>query len=199
MKRSFLLAGLALMVSCSFLNAQQTETPTDTMPAESSNPTVSDITSKYQLKEMPAALSVDKVFPIAGSFQSNNGTDVVKVTLDENKKGTIWIEGLPQGKVRAILLKMPSTYKIPAQKTEEGTDVEEGTLIFNKDDNSLNICLGKKFDYANPGSAFAETMDQPAELAKNTKTKKPVIKEKTWKFSGVKQEAMTTASAGGQM
>ncbi len=36
-----------------------------------------------------------------------------------------------------MLRKSPATYKIPAQKTEDGKDVAEGTMIFDKDANKL--------------------------------------------------------------
>lgn len=55
----------------------------------------------------------------------------------------MWIEGLPQGRVKAMLRKSPATYKIPAQKTEEGKEVAEGTLMFDKETNTLSICIGK--------------------------------------------------------
>jgi hypothetical protein len=61
-----------------------------------------------------------------------------------------------------LLRKSPATYKIPAQKTQEGKDVAEGTLIFDKETNTLMICIGKPYTWKIPASAFACTVEEPA-------------------------------------
>ncbi|MER3498941.1 MAG: hypothetical protein C4308_10075 [Chitinophagaceae bacterium] len=61
--------------------------------------------------------------------------------MDEQNKGFAWIEGLPQGKIKAILKKSPATYKVPAQKTEDGKTVMEGTLVFDNETKTVNILL----------------------------------------------------------
>jgi len=186
MKKQFLVLGAAILMSCTLLNAQETEPATPATPA---NPTVEAITSKYQMTEMPEALTLEKVFPALGAYQSKGADGLsLKISLDENSKGVIWIEGFSQGKVKAILQKSPATYKIPAQKTEEGNDIQEGTLVYDKDANQLNICLGRKFNFADPASSFAVAEEKP-ETAKGKKA--PA--EKVWFYTGEKLQ-VTTAS-----
>jgi hypothetical protein len=106
-----------------------------------------------------------------------------------------------------MLRKSPATYKIPAQKTEDGKDVAEGTLIFDKDANTLSIVIGKPYNAEDPSSAFtmATTEDQNmAATADVTKTKTKsggkVVKTKTkpapkpWTYTGTKVEKTTVMS-----
>lgn len=139
--------------------------------------TVDSIAAKYKLMPMPEPLTIEKTFPVLGTYQLA-GTDVsmattttantdvataattvasntVVVTLDPENKGVIWVEGLPQGKFKAYLKKSPSTYRILSQKTESGKQVSEGTLIFDPETKALNIALGKEFDDADPAAIFA--------------------------------------------
>lgn len=204
MKRTYVLALASIVLSGTVAQAQTDPVPvpetTREMPAADTmqapmNPTVEAIVSKYHTIEMPAPLTIEKIFPVIGSYQSNTDESVVKVAIDETNKGVAWIEGLPQGTVKAILLKSPATYKIPAQKTAEGNDVQEGTLIYSPESSTLQICLGKKYDFANPAGVF-ETTEEPveADVAKNSKAKK-TEKEKTWMFTGTKQELVTVAAS----
>jgi hypothetical protein len=89
----------------------------------------------------PVAPTREDIFPVIGKYESSVNADaaLITITLDEQNKGLVWIEGLPQGKVKAMLRKSPATYKIPAQKTAEGNEVAEGTLIFDKETNTLSI------------------------------------------------------------
>src|SRR4029079_4945563 len=194
MKKTFFLAGIASLLLSLSINAQQDSTkpmaqdttqqsvqqPAQSMqqPAQTQtqsttaleqkkygNPTVDSILSKYTLVPMPNAITTEQIFPVIGQYQSTTNADQkITVTLDDQNKGFAWVDGLPQGKVKAILKKSPATYKIPAQKTEGGTDVPEGTLIYDKDTKTISIMLGREFNDQDPGSVFtnatASTADQ---------------------------------------
>ena len=123
-----------------------------------------------------------------GKYESATNTDAAAVTinLDEKNRGVIWIGGLPQGKIKAMLRKSPAIYKIPAQKTEEGKDVAEGTLIFDKETKTLSICIGKNYNTEDPTAAFLPAVEEPAITTKTkTKTKKVVV-PKAWIYTGTK-------------
>lgn len=127
------------------------------------NPTVDSILSKYTLVPMPNQMTTEQIFPVIGQYQSTTNADQkVTVTLDDQNKGYAWIDGLPQGRVKAVLKKSPATYKIPAQKTAEGNDVLEGTMIYDKDSKTLSVILGRDFNDQDPASVFATatTTDQ---------------------------------------
>jgi hypothetical protein len=214
--------------------AQTQPTTTQTQPATTQsqpttleqkkygNPTVDSILSKYTLVPMPNPITTEQIFPVIGQYQSTSNADQkVTVTLDDQNKGFAWVDGLPQGKVKAVLKKSPATYKIPAQKTESGTDVPEGTLIYDKDTKTISIMLGRDFNDQDPASVFtnatATTQDQTMATAndqgnneakandhaktsvtkaKGHKTKTKVKEEKKpepWVFTGTKIE-QTTAS-----
>jgi hypothetical protein len=123
----------------------------------SAQSTTDSIAAKYQLLPMPQALTIEKTFPVLGSYQltaADGTTSNVMITLDPENKGMVWIDGLPQGKIKAYLKQAPATYRIIAQKSETGKQIPEGTLIFDQDTRNLNIALGKPFDAANPGAIF---------------------------------------------
>ena len=110
------------------------------------------------------------------------------------------VEGLPQGKIKAYLRKSPATYKIPAQKTEDGKDVAEGTLIYDKEANSLNILIGKEFNVSDPASVFASDEQAGTKVATSKTKAKKSSKPKTWAFTGskvivVKEEVKEKAEA----
>ena len=157
------------------------------------NPTVEAIISKYEGKQVtaPTALTTAEIFPVIGKYESSTNTDATAVTvrLDEQNKGVIWIVGLPQGNIKAMLRKSPAIYKIPAQKTEDGKEVAEGTLIFDKETNTLSICIGKNFNAEDPAVVFLPPpVEQPAVTAK-TKTKsksKKMEAPKAWIYTGTK-------------
>jgi len=179
------------------------------------NPTVDSILSKYTLVPMPNPITTEQIFPVIGQYQSTTNADQkVTVTLDDQNKGYAWVDGLPQGKVKALLKKSPATYKIPAQKTEGGTDVPEGTLIYDKDTKTISIMLGREFNDQDPASVFTNatgtTQDQSMatndqmnqekpSVAKTkgnkTKTKAKVEKKpEPWVFTGTKIEQATAAN-----
>ena len=131
--------------------AQSQPTTTQSQPATTmeqkkyGNPTVDSILSKYTLVPMPNPITTEQIFPVIGQYQSTaNADQKITVTLDDQNKGFAWVDGLPQGKVKAVLRQSPATYKIPAQKTESGTDVPEGTLIYDKDTKTISIMLGRE-------------------------------------------------------
>ena len=185
------------------------------------NPTVDSILSKYTLLPMPNPITTEQIFPVIGQYQSTTNADQkITVTLDDQNKGFAWVDGLPQGKVKAVLRQSPATYKIPAQKTESGTDVPEGTLIYDKDTKTISIVLGRDYNDQDPGSAFtnatATTQDQSMtndqgnneskmnDQAKTSVTKTKGSKTKTkakvekkpepWVFTGTKIEQATATN-----
>ena len=191
--------------------------------------TVDSIAAKYKLVPMPEPLTIEKTFPVLGTYQLGN-TDVaasssvntttdnaasssvttapaaqssttspatsaevgytgnISITLDQENKGLVWVEGLPQGKFKAYLRKSPSTYRILAQKTESGEQVPEGTLMYDPETKMLNIALGKAYDDADPAAIFAlnpalnptaaTTEPAPAENTVKIKTKTATSKTK---------------------
>lgn len=194
--------------------------------------TVDSIAAKYKLVPMPEPLTIEKTFPVLGTYQLTTGADAsvttattantttpsgtetptmtttnnVVVTLDQENKGAIWVEGLPQGKFKAYLKKSPSTYRILAQKTETGNSVPEGTLIFDPETKVLNIALGKDFDDADPAAIFAlnpalmgaATTDATAATDNTVKVKVKTAtsksKAKVTYFTANKLEQTTTAT-----
>jgi hypothetical protein len=154
--------------------------------------TVDSIHAKYQMQPMPEALTIEKTFPIIGTYQLNslNSTDTssmqqVTIALDSSNKGVIWITGLPEGTMKAYLKKAPGTYRIISQKSESGKQIPEGTLFFDPSTNTLNVALGKAYDEADPTAIFANanTATDNMDVADNattvkTKTKTPAGKTK---------------------
>jgi hypothetical protein len=162
---------------------------------------VDSINAKYRDKMLaaPTAMTTEQIFPVIGKYESGTNPEapVITITLDDQNHGIAWIDGLPQGRVKALLRKSPAIYKIPAQKTEEGKDVAEGTLIFDKDLNTLSICLGKEYNVEDPASAFAApVVEEPVVVkAKNgkTKVKKPAA-PKTWMYTATKINAAASTT-----
>jgi hypothetical protein len=209
MKKTLGLLGVAALSLLAITTNAQTDsiktttTVTRTTWEAKNNPTVDSINAKYRDKMLPARapLTTADYYPVLGEFESSTNTDAAHLTItqDETNKGVIWITGLPQGKLKAMLRRSPSTYKIPDQKNEEGKDVVGGTLIFDKETNSLSILLGKEYDITNPESAFAPVVAEPAttvvvkDHGKKTKVKKakqPV----TWTYTGTKLVKETVAN-----
>ncbi len=195
MKRIILSAGVVLLSIFSLTSVAQTEeVPVKTETAKTwearKNPTVEEINARYENKLIPARapLTNEDIFPALGTYESTTNADAPSVTisLDANSKGIVWVEGLPQGKIKAMLRKSPATYKIPEQKNAEGKEVAEGTLIFDKETNTLSILVGKSYNAADPESVFAvaeEAANEP-ELSK-VKTKE-AEQSKTWTYVGTK-------------
>ncbi|MCX6319053.1 MAG: hypothetical protein NTW29_17380 [Bacteroidetes bacterium] len=195
-----IVAGMLLSILQLSVCAQETTPANDSTKWDpKKNPTVDSIISPYQGKMLPqrAPLTTADIFPVIGQYESTANADAPKVSimLDEENKGLVWIEGLPQGKIKAMLRKSPATYKIPAQKTAEGKEVAEGTLIYDKETRTLSICIGKSFDATNPAAVFATPAEEPAVpvAVKKTKVKKPV-QFKPWIYVGTKQLAETASN-----
>jgi hypothetical protein len=183
----------------------------------SAQSTVDSIAAKYKLQPMPEALTIEKTFPVLGSYQLNNSgaatastdatmssTGVVTITLDSSNKGIVWIEGLPQGKMKAYLKQSPSTYRILAQKTESGKQVPEGTLMLDTTSKTLNIALGKAYDEQDPTGIFAlnSTSSNAAmapedgtEVKVKTKTPTSKTKSKVVFYTATKNVATTSMDA----
>lgn len=145
---------------------------------------------KPQAKEllpMPGALTDEMIFPALGRYEyADSEGEVVQVTVtrDNENKGVIWINGMPQGKFKADLKASPATYKIPVQKTlqnelkeevtEEhaaagdavetahskarysGKSLNEGTVIFDSASNKLYVNIGARFNEEDPAAVFPE-------------------------------------------
>lgn len=190
-----------ILLSVMLVNAQDTPPAGDASKWDAKkNPTVDSITAPYQGKMLPARapLTTSDIFPVIGKYESTTNTDApqVSIMLDEQNKGLVWVEGLPQGKVKAMLRKSPATYKIPVQKTEAGKDIPEGTLIYDKETNTLSICIGKTFVAEDPASVFAAPAEEatPAVTAKNAKQKKQPAAPKAWVYVGTKQSKETASN-----
>lgn len=128
-------------------------------------------------------LTMAHIFPALGSYKANRtSTGDVTITLDSVNKGIVWVEGLPQGKFRALMKKAPSTYKIPAQKSESGKQVPEGTLYVNPGTNELTVLLGQPFNDANPSTSL--TIGSKKKIA--------------WQYTGIKADAAVAPPASSQ-
>lgn len=152
--------------------------------------TVDSIHAKYQMQPMPEALTIEKTFPVLGSYQLNTtdgSVQTVTINLDSTNRGVIWVSGLPEGSFKAYLKKSPGTYRIISQKADDGKQIPEGTLFFDPATNTLNVALGKAYDEADPTAIFANlntdaatdvaTADNNTEV--KVKTKTPTSKTKT--------------------
>jgi hypothetical protein len=211
-KTIVIMGGMALSLLAVSASAQETQ-PQPPQPAKAStweaknNPTVDSIMSKYTGKYVASkpAPTTNDIFPAIGQYESSANPDAahVSIVLDEQNKGIVWVTGLPQGRVKAMLRKSPGTYKIPAQKSEDGKDIAEGTLIFDKETNTLNIVIGKMYNDADPASVFAapvigaETALPDATVkVKSTKTKikKKPEAPKAWVYTGTKVVTETVSN-----
>jgi hypothetical protein len=162
------------------------------------NPTVDSLISPYQSKILPARapLTTEDIFPVIGKYESATNADAARISimLDEQNNGLVWVEGLPKGKIKAMLRKSPATYKIPVQKNEAGKDVAEGTLIFDKETNTLSICIGKPFDAANPAGVFLQTEEPATATPSGTSGKKKPALPRAWIYTGTKQVKETASN-----
>jgi hypothetical protein len=164
--------------------------------------TVDSINAKYQLQVMPQPLNIEKTFPVLGTYQLNTTTTTttdapapqqVVITLDPDNKGIVWIEGLPEGKMKAYLRKAPAIYRIVAQKSESGRQIPEGTLLFDPSSNTLNIALGKAYDDTDPAAIFninstvnTDIADAPATVKVKSKNSGVKTKSKVFFYTATK-------------
>jgi hypothetical protein len=181
---------------------------------------------KYKMLPMPEPLTTEKIFPVLGHYSvsektmstatttdataTENATTTsassdVTITLDESNKGIVWVEGLPQGRIKAYLRKSPSTYMIPTQKTVDGKDLDQGVLIFDKDANTLDVCIGCKYNAEDPVSSLNPPAPVVEEKVIKTKKGKKVVKKvtqkpvTTFRYSGSKTDAATSSSTSTPM
>lgn len=179
MKNS-LLAAAGLFVAAA---ASAQVTPPVAPPAQPTAPTASvQLNTPAHLKGLTVeSLRPEHSFPALGTYTATgSSTATVTVTLDETNKGIVWVEGLPQGKFKALMKRVPATYKIPAQQTEGGKPVAEGTLFLNPESNELTIVLGKAFNDEDPAAGLG--VDAQAKG-----------KSKAWQYTGVKSGTAATA------
>jgi hypothetical protein len=146
---------------------------TGTVNAQS---TVDSIAAKYKLLPMPEPLTIEKKFPVLGTYQISTedpaaSAQQVIVSLDAENKGIIWIDGLKEGKIKAYLKRSPATYRILSQKSESGKSVAEGTLIFDTEQNVLQIAIGKSFNDADPAAVFTSNSTASTSKSKTAKVK----------------------------
>jgi len=168
----------------------------------------------YKMQPMPEALTTEKIFPVLGKYQltdKEGATSTVTVSLDPENKGLIWVEGLPQGKIKATLRKSPATYKIPVQPLEgeatatpevttdtkvaknakaakvvKAKELPEGVLIYDKDANVLNVCIGCTYKAEDPATAFMTTEPVVEETEKVAKKTTKTAKKSTAKVAKIK-------------
>ena len=227
MKKAILIMGGIVLSTLAITASAQTDTTVKPTPVTTeqtqpvttevkrwdpkNNPTVEAINEKYKDKYVGAkpATTTNDIFPVLGQYESTTNADAasVTITLDPENKGVVWIEGLPQGKVKAMLRQSPATYKIPAQKTEDGKDVAEGTAIYDKDTKTLSMVIGKEYNAANPQLVFAPepVAVEPTEKVivkkdnnktkiKSKKDKEAVAKVKPWMYTGTKIEPVVATN-----
>jgi hypothetical protein len=230
MKKLVIVTSAAFLMFTAVLNAQTDSTvkqpvadPAVTQPAATEKPASKDkynnwSADTYKMQPMPEALTTEKIFPVLGKYQitDKEGTaSTVTVSLDPENKGLIWVEGLPQGKIKANLRKSPATYKIPVQPLEgevatevaavpeakEGKaakdaksaknvkaakELPEGVLIYDKDANVLSVCIGCTYNSEDPAVAFTASEPVATEPEKVEKKSTKASKKSTAKVVKIK-------------
>jgi hypothetical protein len=223
MKKLAIVTSAAFLMFTAVVNAQtdttvkQPVTDPTTQPVATEKPVSKDkynnwSADTYKMQPMPEALNTEKIFPVLGKYQvtdKEGATSTVTVSLDPENKGLIWVEGLPQGKIKATLRKSPATYKIPVQKLGEeavaevaevkdaktaktarnvkaAKELPEGVLIYDKDANILNVCIGCTYNSADPATVFMTTEPVVAETEKVEKKATKTAKKSIAKVAKVK-------------
>ena len=204
------MAGISFCLISASVSAQQTWDA-------KKNPTVDSINAKHADKMVTTQrppVTIDQIYPVIGQYQSSVNMDAASVTItpDEQSKGVVWITGLPQGRVKAMLKRSPATYRIPMQTLEDGKEVPEGTLIFDNETKTLQISIGKRYNETDPASVFlpqpAEELVEPDAKVKSDKVKGEVVKIKSdktktkiskaepkpWMYTGTKIEKSTASN-----
>jgi hypothetical protein len=192
-KTSFILGVLFVLFSA--VSYAQTDITQPVQPAKTDQWNTYT-PEKYKMLPMPEPLTTEKMFPVIGKYSltdKDGSATNVTITLDEANKGIVWVDGLPQGKIKAYLKKVPGIYLIPAQKSADEKDIATGVLIYNKDNSTLDVCIGCAYNTEDPASAFtvAEPIVEEQAVTSKTKNKKAIAKAKvkpvkTWKYSGNK-------------
>lgn len=157
MKKTFFLAIAALFLfSASAQDSTSKAIPTT--PATTTTPATPVVIPDHLVGVTSNNIKPEHYLPVLGSYQSAGSTTAtVNVVLDEQNIGIVWIDGLPQGRIKALLKKSPAIYKIPAQKTAEGKSVGEGTLIFDQASKQLWVCTSCSYNETDPASTFTST------------------------------------------
>ncbi|MFD2920964.1 hypothetical protein ACFS6H_14665 [Terrimonas rubra] len=214
MKRNVIYATAVALLMNAVAFAQETPPVKEENPTTTQTKTV-EVPQNYRPKSaellpMPAAITNEAIFPAIGVYElkdKDGNAAHVTVTQDADNKGIVWIEGLPQGKIKAFLKQSPAVYKIPAQEpvkdmvAEEAVVEEapkakkqkttapkanllpEGTLYYDRDNNIMQIQLGTKFNEAEPLQVFnttdeaAATTEEAEVTAKKSKTTKAKVKK----------------------
>lgn len=139
-----------------------------------------------ELLPMPKELTDADIFPVLGKYElidEEGNVSIVSVALDQENKGLVWVNGLPQGKFRADLRVSPAIYKIPEQKTLQndidgevvasvntdtegdvattdarysGKTLKGGALLYDSVTNKMYVNLGAKYNEDNPIAVFPE-------------------------------------------
>lgn len=208
MKKTTIIAVAAFLGLTAAVNAQTTP-DTTAKPVTTEAPVQAPVSKDkynnwspdtYKLQPMPEALTTEKVFPVIGSYQltdKEGAATPITITLDETNKGIAWVDGFPQGRIKANLMKSPATYKIPAQKIGEGKDakdVAEGVLVYNRDANTMNVCFNCTYNAENPEVVFAVATEEPVveetaatkKAAKSTAKTKKIAKVQPVHYTGSK-------------
>lgn len=213
MKRNVIYATAVALLMNAVAFAQETPPVKEENPATTQAKTV-EVPQNYRPKSaellpMPTAITNEAIFPAIGVYElkdKDGNAAHVTVTQDQENKGIVWIEGLPQGKIKAFLKQSPAVYKIPAQEPVKDMVAEavaeeaapkskkqtatapkanllpEGTLYYDRDNNIMQIQLGTKFNEAAPLQVF-NTTDEAAVApeaevtAKKSKTSKAKVKK----------------------
>jgi hypothetical protein len=209
-KTIVMMAGISFCLISASVSAQQNW-------EAKKNPTVDSINAKHAGKLITTqrpAVTIDQIYPAIGQYQSSVNMDAtsVSITPDEQSKGVVWITGIPQGKVKAMLKRSPATYRIPPQTLEDGKEVAEGTLIFDNETKTLQISIGKRYNEVDPASVFlpqpVEELVEPDAKVKSDKVKGDIVKIKSdkvkiktnkvepkpWMYSGTKLEKSTASN-----
>lgn len=153
MKNTF----LALAVLTAMAANAQTETKPVTPTAPKPTPAATVAPAPATAVPVVSTAKSDNIkpedfLPVLGSYKTATNASV-NIIVDATNVGIVWVEGLAQGKFKALLKQSPSTYKIPAQKSESGKNVSEGTLIYNPETKETKIFFGRYND-ENPSSVF---------------------------------------------
>jgi hypothetical protein len=145
-----------------------------TAPAAATATTETTVVPDYLKGVSSDNIKPENFLPVLGNFKgAGTSSNDVSVTVDPANVGIVWVDGLPQGRFKALLRKSPATYKIPAQKSATGKSISEGTLYYDPSTKEMTILIGKPYNEATP-EAFL-TVDSKS-------------KNKGWQYTGVKSE-----------
>jgi hypothetical protein len=101
---------------------------------------------------LPAPNFGNYYIPVLGIYNAAEGSAEKNIVIagDEKNPGKVWIEGLSNERIYALLKEAPGTYKIPAQK-----NAKEGTLIYDDESKEVSICVGCGYKDNDPANTIA--------------------------------------------